>query len=475
MIDVKPPQPATLAPCQENQWELMCALAPDPGRALYVVVENRFLEGRLDRAALTAAFADVIRRHDGLRLALDSLEPDPRVRIDERIEPPVDWLDLSGLDEARQQEAIEELSFHENQRCFDLRRGPAWHAWVVRLGPERHLLNACFCHLVADGWAPRVFVIDLLAFYGARLGLCPPPAGDALTFAEMHALQSRRMEAGEGRLRFWREHLLPLAPPKVPRLLRARPDADLMARARVEFRFPPGIVKELRREAWRSRTTTLVAMMAAYHVLLCLASGRDRSVINTAMLGRNTRREKEAILQFAIDPYVGTRVPEAALLREVVRAAADALTGAIEHALPFGALARAVNPDFDRQRPWPAHHLCDGVFIDTAVFEPHMSLAGLEVTQVFLPGRPAPNHVPGPVASRMADPAALAWEIRSGPGMLIYPFRGGGSLRYNSEVHSDEEMQEWVRRYLWVVEAVTRRPETRVGELREQHARLFGG
>ena len=41
---------------------------------------------------------------------------------------------------------------------IDLRRGPAWHAWVVRLGPERHLLNACFSHLVADGWAPRVFV-----------------------------------------------------------------------------------------------------------------------------------------------------------------------------------------------------------------------------------------------------------------------------------------------------------------------------
>src|SRR5437660_6277640 len=133
--------PTSLAPCQETQWEFMSGLCPDdPGRSRHVVVDNRYLRGPLDLPALRAAFADVAGRHDALRMVFDSIAPDARVRVLERIEPPVEELDLSGLDEAARQTVIEELSYRENRRCFDLGSGPLWHAWVVRLDATTHLL-----------------------------------------------------------------------------------------------------------------------------------------------------------------------------------------------------------------------------------------------------------------------------------------------------------------------------------------------
>src|SRR5205823_6541559 len=139
------------------------------------VVDNRYLRGPLDLPALRAAFADVAGRHDALRMVFDSIAPDARVRVLERIEPPVEELDLSGLDEAARQTVIEELSYRENRRCFDLGSGPLWHAWVVRLDATTHLLNLCLLHVIADGWAPKVFLTDLLQAYGGRTGAAPPP------------------------------------------------------------------------------------------------------------------------------------------------------------------------------------------------------------------------------------------------------------------------------------------------------------
>jgi Condensation domain len=470
------PRPTSLAPCQETQWEFMYALSPDdPGRAFHVVVENRYLEGALDRAALMRAFEQVTRRHEGLRLVLEEVAPDARVRILDRIDLPVEHLDLSGLDETRRSDAVHELSYHENRRCFDLRSGPLWHAWVVRLDATTHLLNACFSHIIADGWAPKVFVEDLLGAYGALVGAAAPLADDALTFAEIHALQNRRLAAVPERQRFWREHLLPLKPwPPADSMLVENPDADLMARERIDFWIPSETQPQIRRVAWRARTTAFVALQAAYHLVICMARGTERSVLNTAMHGRATDREKRALLQFAVDPYVGTAVPEGGTLLDMVRATSESVGGSIEHAMSYTSIARAINPDFDAQRPWPAFHFCDGGFIDTAFFDPHSERAGMQVTQVFIPGERPAGYVPAMVAGQLSGAIAHAWEARSGPGMLIYPKRNGGRLRFNGHLHTRESMQDLLDRFLWVVEAVAWRPEMRIDDLRRDHAGRFG-
>jgi hypothetical protein len=467
--------PTSLASCQETQWEFMSGLAPDdPGRSQHVVVDNRYLRGPLDRSALRQAFADVTERHEALRLAFDAIGPDPRVRIDDRVVPPVEEADLSGFGEGRQLAAIEELSYRENRRCFDLRAGPLWHAWVVRLDPASHLLSVCLSHIVADGWAPRVFMTDLLAAYGARARTGPPWDPEPLSFAAMHELQARRLQPTAERLRYWRERVVP-RPPDAQALarLRARPDADLMARERLHFRFPAATAVELRRVAWRARTTPYVALMAAYHLLLCLTTGRDRSVINTALLGRRTDGERRAVFQYSVDPYVCAELSSRGSLRDTVRAMDRATREAVAHMVSYKNLARTVNPGFDASRPWPAFHFCDGKFISAAFLDPRLSVSGLQVEQAYIPGERPPDHARGPVMSELPDPLARAWGARGGPGIAIGPGRHGGLLRFNGDIHPVASMRELLDQYLWIVEVLAWRPETEVRALREQHASRF--
>lgn len=475
--DVDPGRPTTLAPCQETQWEFMSGLSPDdPGRSQHVVVDNRFLRGHLDRSALHQAFADVTRRHDALRLAFDAIGPDPRVRVDDRVDLPVEELDLAGLPDGSVRLAIQELSYRENRRCFDLRRGPLWHAWVVRLDATNHLLSVCISHIVADGWAPRVFVTDLLAAYCARVGAGPPLEDEPLSFARMHELQARRLQPTTDRLRYWRERVTPRAPdPDALARLRANPGADLMARERIHFIFPGATVAALKRVAWRARTTPYVALMSAYHVLLCLNGGWDRTVINTAQLGRGTDAERKAVFQYSVDPYICADLSGDASLLATVRAMDRAMVEATDNMVSYKTLARAVNPDFDASRPWPAYHFCDGKFISVAFLDPQVTLPGLVVEQAYIPGERPADQAPGPVVSQLSDALALAWGARGGPGIAIGPGRNGGLLRFNRDFHPEAAMQELLCQYRWIVEELAWRPETPVDALREQYARqVFG-
>jgi hypothetical protein len=449
-----------LTPSQEGQWEFMSALAPDdPGRSRIVVVDNLYVYGSLDRAALEKAFTDVLRRHDTLRLVFAVVGPDPLVRITDLDDPPVEFTDLTGLDRPTRQERIDALVYAENRRCFDLRNGPLWHATVSRLDNDTHLLTLCFSHMVADGYAPKVFVTDLLNAYGAYGGVLPPPADDAPSFEEVRALQQRRLKVTGDRLAYWRDNLVPfpMASHAEPRLA---PGGNLLTRSRIEFGLAADVVTGLRRLSWRAGTTPFVAMMAAYHVMLSRNSGTDRTTVSTATLGRTTVRSRKAVAQFASDPYVATTLPDTLTLGDAVRVTDLTLTRATANLVPYTAIARAVNPDFDHSRPWPDIELCDGNIYSQAYPTMATQVAGLRVEQVFLAGA-APD-----VEGVRPTSIPRAWLARCGPSMEIGLRRDGGMLLYNADVCPTEEMRHIVDQYTEAVTALARRPDLTVGALR---------
>jgi hypothetical protein len=464
--------PSSLCAAQEAQWEFMSALAPDdPGDARVVVVDNRYLDGALDPVAMRRAFADVTRRHDGLRLTFDAVAPDPLVRVLPDVEPPVEFLDLARLGERRQRERLAELVFRSNRLRVDLRAGPLWRAWVVRLGAERFFLNASFSHVVADGWACKVFLRDLVAAYAARTGEAAPPVAAAPSFADLRALQARRLAPRPERVRYWRERLLPLAghaPPVRP----ADPGADLLTRHAVDFHFRPETLQALKRVAWRARTTPFVVLLAGYHLLLSATTGRDRTVVSTATFGRPTDQERRAVFQCVSDPYVSTTIPEDCTLGGAVVATHEALTTGAENLVSYKALARAVNPAFDSCRPWADFNLCDGNFYSGAFEDPAVTLAGVRVRPVTIDLTEPAGYAPEFALDHVPAATASAWAANCGPSVEIGERRERGRVIYSRALHTTERMLELATQYLWFVDALARgRPGTSVGELRERFAR----
>jgi len=460
-----------LLPAQESHWELMCALSPEaPGASRFVVVDNRFVDAPLDPAAMRRAFADVVRRHDALRLVFDDTGVDPRLRIEPSVEPPVDYLDLTGRGEAEVADTLGEIVYREHHRTFELTAGPAWHAWYVRLGPDRHFVNACFSEIIADGWASKVFMEDLLAAHAVHTGDAPAPP-PPLSFAEMGDLQRARLAPTPERLAYWRERLLPLARPALFRS-RLTDETSLLVRHRIDVDFEPALLPALRGLAWRARSSLFVVLMAAYHVLLTAATGRERTVVSTAALGRTSERERRSLLPCTIDPYVATTLAPGTSLLDAVARTHEAMDLAMANLVPFTAVARAVNPGFDAARPWPDLELCDGNFFSAAFEDHELSLGGMRVTMPRMRSR-IPADPAGTTLLAGAVPAErrAVWAAYCGPSLEVSHARDGCALIYNGEVYDAGEARAHLGAYLDVVRLMATAPETTVGAVADRYVR----
>ena len=446
----------------------MCALSPqDPGRSRYLVYECRFLEGELDDVSIRSAFADVVSRHDALRLVFDFVGYDPTLHIDSAVEPPVEFIDLSTVSESRQRARLEQLVFDANRVCFDLRAGPPWRAWLIRVGAATHYLMLSFAHVVVDAWSRYIFVRDLIAAYGARVGRLPPLPDNRPSFAEIHATQTRRLEPSPDRLRYWRSGLLPLQEGAAFTLRDAPPGADLLARSRITFPLP-ATAAQLKRVAWRARTTPFVALMAAYQVLLSVLTGRERTVIAGGTLARPTTSEREAIGQFVNDVFVPVHVRDGSSLLNVAIETHRAFAGGLENMVPYKALARALNPAFESNRPWAQCHLHDGIFYQ-GLDDVDLELARIRVSPGQIPSAPPANHVPELVAADLTDRLRPVYEAWCGPRMVVSTRQGKAVLLFNKEVQAPEAMRTLRDRYLSIVETLVNSPETTVGALRRRH------
>ncbi|MCC2333033.1 condensation domain-containing protein [Cellulomonas wangsupingiae] len=454
-----------LSPSQELLWEFMSALCPhDPAGSRELTVEHRRLTGALDPDVLLDALGDVVRRHDPLRLVVDAVGPQPTLRVLDDVEPLVEVVDLSGTPASERDARVADLADADRRRTFDLARGPLWSVTLVRLAADEHLLLLSFCHLVGDGWSAKVLVEDLVAAYAARQSLGPHPAPLDLDWDDLVRLQRATLPQEPARAEYWRSRLAPAPPYHAFPFDPPGPDSDLTGEVAYPFRFTPDVSGRLRAVAWRARTSPYVALMAAYHVLVASRTGRTRVVIGTTTLGRDTPESRRMVGQFTNDVCVPLVVrPEASLL-DVVAEAHAAMAEAAANVMPFQALARAVNPSFDEQRPWPDNHLFDSYLQSAVPASAPLVLPGLRIEQTWLDddGRERPPVVTG----REVPPGTMpVWVKRGAPIVVVDDDRAGGVMIANVAFYPAALVDGLVADYVRIVEALVEDPDRPVGGL----------
>jgi len=126
------------------------------------------LDGEVDVAALTAAIADVVHRHDGLRTVFPEADgvPYQRVLPAGPIEVPV----LSLDDPARLRTALAQAAGH----CFAVESELLIRPRIFLLDGQISVLSLLVHHLVADHWSFRTILNDLAAAYVARAAATSP-------------------------------------------------------------------------------------------------------------------------------------------------------------------------------------------------------------------------------------------------------------------------------------------------------------
>jgi amino acid adenylation domain-containing protein/non-ribosomal peptide synthase protein (TIGR01720 family) len=332
------PDPLPVAPAQHRLWLHHQLNGPGP---TYNVAFAMRLTGALDTAALRAALADVVARHESLRTVFPAVDGRPMQRILAAAAP--DW----RLEECTADDLPARLAAAAGHG-FDLAGELLLRPHLFTLAAREHVLLLVLHHIVTDEWSEGRLVADLGTAYAARTaGAAPDWAPLPVQYADYALWQRAVLDTVQpAQLAFWRDALAGVpAEPALP-TDRPRPAVPSHAGGVVEFEIAARTHRELREVARRTGTTAFMVVQAALAALLSrLGAGTDIP-LGSPVAGRTDQRLDELVGFFVNTLVLRTSVagdPTFAALLDRVRRADLA---AFAHAdVPFDRVVEAVNPE----------------------------------------------------------------------------------------------------------------------------------
>ena len=346
------------------------------------------LAGPLDAAALAAALADLIGRHDPLRTVIETWQGEP---VGRRLPPPdplhlLPILDLSVYPPDDRDAALSERLAAEASQPFDLSRDLLARARLFRLGADDHVLTLVLHHAASDGVSAALVNRDLALAYAARSrGSAPDFPILPITYAD-HAAWLRDMLERGGEL----AEQLARARDRLegaPGLLtlptdRPRRAADQRPAGRVDVRLAPRLMRDLEALATACGATAFAVLLGGWAALLGRLSGQDDIVVGVPVAGRD-REETEALVGlFANTLPLRLDLGDGPGARELVRRVHGELLGGLERRLlPFERLVEALAPD----RSTPHAPIAQVLFAWQTQETVALTLAGLAASPLRMP------------------------------------------------------------------------------------------
>ncbi|RMH16882.1 MAG: amino acid adenylation domain-containing protein [Acidobacteria bacterium] len=337
------PLPQSFA--QERMW-FLSQLEPDS--PAYIIPAAIRLRGELDEAALAAAAAEILRRHEILRTTFGF---DGRTPVQRPGPPPagvVRIADLRALPAGRRQEQVTAILADHAQRPFDLARGPLVRLTLVRLADDERAAILAMHHIVSDGWSMGIFIDELAALYDAFSRRRPSPLPPLpIQYADYAAAHRRWLsgEAFEEQLAYWRQRLLPEPEPLALPADRPHPALPTFAGDSLGLSLGADLSAGLAALSRARGGTLFMSLLALYATLLHRLSGQRDVVVGTPTAGRD-RVQLEGLIgcfinTLALRVDLGDDPPFAALLEQVRE---ETLNAFAHQELPFERLIEALQP-----------------------------------------------------------------------------------------------------------------------------------
>src|SRR5579871_5492985 len=403
------------------------------------------LSGRLDHGALQRAIDTIVERHESLRTRFEEMDGGPVQIVEPLRRTEVSLEDMSGLDDFRRKEHVEEALAREWDRPFDLERGPLLRARLLKLADEEHVLLRTMHHIVSDGWSEGVFNRELMELYEAYCeGRENPLAPLAVQYADFALWQRDWLAQGgldEG-LKYWKLQLQ--ASPERLELPadRPRPAEQTFSAEVYPLEIPERVAAELAKLGQERQTTLYMTLLAASAVLLSRYSGQNDILVGSPIANRQDER-LEGMIGFFVNTLVmrmnaqGRRT-FGQLLAEVRQTTLDAYR---HQDVPFERLVEELSPERNLG--------------STPLFQVVFALLNTPWQKGLLKGLEVERVGEKPLRVRF-DLEMHAWE--SGQKVVFY-------WVYNSDLFDRWRIERMSRHYLRILETAIVNVDCMIGEI----------
>jgi amino acid adenylation domain-containing protein len=329
---------------QEGMW-LAERLSPES--AMFTVPLLLELTGPLDDGVLRRSLAELVRRHEVLRLLFHEVHGSPEPALHDTV---VDLfrIDLRGLSAGDRERQAAFAAAALGRERIDVERGPLMQGTLIELDERDHRLLIAVHHLVADDWSIWILARDLALLYAAGVERRPadlPPL--ELRYADFAAWQRDWLAGDEarGQLAFWKREL-PVAPQAL-----ALP-ADRLRPAIQSFRgdqFLTGISRAdsdaLLGLGQRHRATVFMTFLAALDSLLYRYSGQDDLTVAAPVANRHRAGTQDVVGLFINSIVLRADLSSDPRFEELLGQVRNTVIAGLGHQdFPFDRLVRELEP-----------------------------------------------------------------------------------------------------------------------------------
>ncbi|WP_444980089.1 amino acid adenylation domain-containing protein [Nocardia mexicana] len=444
LVPLPRPDNIPLSLAQQRMWFLNQF---DPDSAANNIPFAIRLTGRLDVAALQAAIADVIERHETLRTvypAVDGTGYQVVLSMDETV---VD-LEPQSLAENEIPGWLAELAL----RGFDVAAEVPLRIAVARLGAGDHVVAVVVHHIAADGASIAPFMRDLLVAFLARRNHAKPAWSPLPVQYADYTLRQRAVLGDEAdpdsiaatQLAYWRAALAELPDRLDLPADRPRPAVASGLGGLYSFDIDAAVHARLVGLAQASGASLFMVVHAALTVLLARLSGTDDIAVGTPVAGRGERELDDLIGMFVNTLVLRTRVDSSVSFVDLVAVVRETDLGAFSHAeLPFERLVEVLDPVRSQ-----AHH---------PLFQVALFFQNMDKPRLQLPGLSA--------AAVEFDGAVAKFDLQ----LTIVPRdeRGGlaAQFTYAADLFDESTIAGFADRLTRILDAVTAAPDRPVGDI----------
>ncbi|MEM7350068.1 MAG: amino acid adenylation domain-containing protein [Acidobacteriota bacterium] len=413
--------------------------------ATYNIALGMRLEGRIDRAALTASLGALSQRHEVLRTVFDSRDGEPIQIVGEQAQLPLRVIDLRSVAASQRDRLAAELIETEARQPFDLTRGPLARVTLLQLADESYLGVLNLHHITADAWSLGIFLRELESLYrsggdAAEAGLAELPVqyGDFATW-------QRRWLTGDvlqNELDYWRQSLSDAETSAELPKDRPRPAMPSYRGGRVLGSMTAAATSRITRLAQEADATLFMAQLAGFAALLHRYTGGVRFNVGTPVANR-TRAEVEGLIGF----FVNTLVLRLVLagepsFAELVRRVREISLGAYAHQeLPFEKLVEEIQPERD--------------LASTPLFQVAFVLQNAPLEPLELPGA---TLTPVPLETGTAKFDLTLTLAPQGEGQDV-------TVEFAADLFDRSTAERLLRDYLHLLEEAMANPRCKVSEL----------